>query len=164
MDKRIYCVVAETVQHPLDYSVKSFPLAAPTTRTIVQPPGRLAAQVAHVVSLTRLNMVIDRFKTDYMATPGAVDVDVVLSFLQRQTPPYTTIVLVARDSYELYHVEHLLNGKLNYHTFYDTDQPDYGSKNSIVSTALATEPTTKEEVEGILDYLPLWSPKCDPGK
>jgi hypothetical protein len=44
------------------------------------------------------------------------------------------------------------------HEFRDTEQPDYGSLDVEVRTAIATEPVSPDMVVGILDYLPLWRP------
>jgi len=99
---------------------------------IVQPPGRQIAQVAHVVSKLRFSMQNEdsRFK------------------------PITTIVLQARDSNELAHVQMLLlKNKHKVSAFFDTNEPVYGFE--LVMTAIAVY-TSKEKTVGILDYLPLW--------
>ena len=146
-EKRIYCVVAHTVQ-PLEYETgRSFPLQnVPAT---VQPPGRQIAQACHAVSLLRL----------FMAVKQPQPVELI---------PITTIILQARDTFELVHIQSLLNERriFNY-AFYDHDQPDYGSIDTLaqspgdvgaghVFTALATEPIDADQACTILDYLPLW--------
>jgi hypothetical protein len=70
-EKIIYVVVAETVQHPLTTTIIGNHLVRlDTTRTIVQIPGRLAAQ-AHTVriyvwskKLLRLRKVKDGTKSN----------------------------------------------------------------------------------------------------
>jgi len=69
-EKRIYVVVAETVDTP--------------NGVAVQPCGRIAAQCAHVVS----QMQVFRH---HLAAPEVVDIYGLLK-------PSTTIVLAARDS------------------------------------------------------------------
>lgn len=139
-NKRIYCVVAHTVQ-PLiieddkpKHDVPSF----------VQPAGRQIAQACHAVSLMRLRMV------GLKGLPVRV-IDAL---------PITTIILQARDTFELVHIQKLLNDKgyVNY-AFHDSDQPDYGDVLARIFTALATEPMTENQAVGILDYLPLWTPE-----
>jgi hypothetical protein len=68
--------------------------------------------------------------------------------------PITTIVLGARDSFELNHVYGLLTAaKIPPFRFQDENEEAYGK--GLVYTALATMPVTPEQVVGILDYLPL---------
>jgi hypothetical protein len=157
-EKRIFCVVANTVQAPLDVVVVTNPLCkwsyeklliTEDTKTIQQPAGRLIAQAAHVVSKVRVFM--ERGKPASLAMKFTVE-------------PITTIILAARDSFELNHVWGLLHhAKIKTHAFIDSQQPDYGFDadhlpSFEVRTAIATEPVFPEEVLGILDYLPLWKP------
>ncbi len=171
-EKIIYCVVAETVQHPLgteDYSfvfqgrtmLRTAPARIEETRTIVQVPGRLAAQAAHVVSKMRYNLLTHEVEaamvktlTNHKRRLHTYDALTIAPF-----QPITTIILGARDSFELQHVYGLLRdvgGVLTY-KFNDTNPAVYGEGE--VTTAIATVPVYKAEVVGILDYLPLWSPK-----
>jgi hypothetical protein len=180
-EKIIYCVVAETVQHPL--SVEEYSIALPPepypvllrtalvrieeTRTIVQVPGRLAAQAAHVVSKMRYTQLAHEVEAATVKTLTnrrrhlhTYDAPIVSPF-----QPITTIILGARDSFELEHVYRLLRdvaGILTY-KFNDTNPAVYGEGE--VTTAIATVPVLKAETIGILDYLPLWTPEqCQIGR
>lgn len=130
--KRIYVVVAETVDTP--------------NGVVVQPCGRAMAQACHVVSKMQIQQRIDwHHKYDQM-----------VHFL---SPPEecTTIILTARDSKELEHVNQLLMWRdVRRHTFSDTNDAVYG-ENLRVMTAICTNPVLPADVYGILDYLPLWS-------
>jgi len=175
-NRRIYAVVAETVLHPLDkvevpenllfnnksvigpgskfYALKS----NEDTRRIYQVPGRMAAQAAHAVSKVRHFMIrnevlrADRVARRLKSKEHWFKSDMLFFF------PITTIILSCRDSYELHHIKNLLDYKTDvlFQTFKDTNPPVYGEGE--VLTALATMPTTPEQVMGILDYLPLWTP------
>ncbi len=158
-EKRIYCVVANTVQAPLDRVTVRSKFAeeklVPTgeTKTTLQPAGRLMAQQGHVVSKVRDIMLKQHVKKIW----NTLCADSLL--WDWYCDPITTINLAVRDSFELNHVFQLLNvAGIAVHDFYDTDQPDYGSADLEVRTAIATEPVTAVEVLGILDYLPLWKP------
>jgi hypothetical protein len=128
-EKRIYVVVAETVKAD-----------AAHTLTVVQPAGRIAAQVAHVVSKMRVAM-------------------------QAKYEPITTIILSVPDSSGLKHIDHVLAmSDLAYETFWDTNEeygkgfsPDYQILSAM--TALCTYPIDPTRREGLLDHLPLWTPK-----
>jgi len=168
-EKRIYCIVAQTVQAPLDETnvrnaitrqIVSKLSSVEGTRTIVQPAGRLIAQAAHVVSKTRLQMLVNEMLYKSPTLPrGKSTVDKLKAFDFQPFQPVTTIVLSARDSFELNHVLNLHNSaKVPTHAFYDSNQPDYGDLLREVMTAIATEPVTPGDVVGILDYLPLWKP------
>lgn len=163
--RRIYVVVAKTVQVPLVYedtynsTTKKFletPKRTEDTKTVVQPAGRLMAQTAHVVSKTRMAMMADMLYS--VAKAGKKN---PLTWEQTtEFTPITTIILAARDSFELSHVYNLLSSaEVPVHHFMDTEQPDYGNLNTAVVTAIATEPVQASSVVGILDYLPLWSPE-----
>jgi hypothetical protein len=175
-NRRIYAVVAESVLHPLTkvevpenllFNNKtvigprqSFYTLKPTedTRRIHQVPGRIAAQAAHAVSKVRHYMIRDEvFRADRVArklksSEHWFKSDMLFFF------PITTIILSCRDSYELNHIKNLLYYKTDvlFKTFKDTNPEVYGAGE--VLTALATMPTTPEQVMGILDYLPLWTP------
>lgn len=145
--KRIYCVVATTVQNPFLFGSKS-------SATIVQPLGRQVAQAAHVVSKVRFIMLRKAF---IKLLKGRSIAALRLAISTLLFTPVTTIILEARDSYELKHVFNLLEkNNIPVYDFFDTEQPDYGSPEDSVRTAIATEPVEPEAVKGILDYLPLW--------
>jgi hypothetical protein len=163
--KRIYCVVADSVQHPLESISAPFRERFPMnvtykrnaeTRSVQQPAGRLAAQAAHVVSKVRHNMLKDEIVRATRAAKGKNEVwyrGHVLHF-----EPVTTIILAAADSLELHHVRGLLAGaQIKYEVFYDENPDAYGR--GVVMTAVATVPVFPDEVYGILDYLPLWKPR-----
>ena len=159
MESRIYCVVAQTVQAPLKLELEKKQVRVTSvkdTKTIVQPAGRLIAQAAHVVSKTRVLMLIDTL-AGMLQRPT---LKTIKAFTSAYTfKPVTTIILSARDSYELYHVLNLLHkAGVGVQEFYDFNQPDYGNPEWEVMTAIATEPVNPEKVVGILDYLPLWKP------
>ena len=162
--KRIYCVVANTVQAPLnEVSVANLKtnrtvtklLFLPETKTTFQPAGRLMAQGEHAVSKTRDWMLKQIIMDNLDAIRKSKEFELGFSILE----PVTTINLGCRDSYELLHIyETLKFSGINVYDFHDTDQPDYGSADLRVRTAIATEPVFPDEVAGILDYLPLWKP------
>ena len=103
-----------------------------SNRTVSQPNGRQAAQACHAVSQLR----------HYMVGAG-----------KSLFEPITTIILQARDRKELNHVLGLIQKKKIFHQiFFDTNEDAYGA--GPVFTALACL-TTKKQIEGILDYLPL---------
>lgn len=107
-------------------------------RMVKQPVGRQVAQAVHVVSKLRV-----------YETVMAARKDDPLVWI-----PCTTIILSARDSKEMGHVWELLKRKkINVAYFGDTNL-EYGAMSPI--TAICTEPVLKKQVEGILDYLPLW--------
>lgn len=108
------------------------------SRQVVQPPGRQIAQACHVVSKLR--------QAEYIKGKAWYEL-----FM-----PITTIILQARDSAELRHVQTLLlsKRKLDAPTvFFDTNEPVYGPGE--VMTAIAILATKKQTI-GILDYLPMW--------
>jgi Peptidyl-tRNA hydrolase PTH2 len=105
---------------------------------VKQPLGRQAAQAAHVVSKMRVYEAAKQSKADGSVTWRS----------------YTTIILSARDANEMGHVWTLLSKKkIAVQHFSDTN-PEYGTASLV--TAICTWPVTKKQVEGILDYLPLW--------
>jgi hypothetical protein len=124
-EQRIYAVIAGTVQIPA------------SRRSVIQPPGRQIAQACHAVSKLRFDSC-----SELVPHPGYFT-------------PVTTIILQARDSAELSHVQTLLlKKKLTLDVFFDTNDSAYGPDVS-VATALAVF-ATKKQIENILDYLPLW--------
>ena len=145
MLKRIYVVVAETVDTPL------------TETTVVQIPGRMAAQAVHAASRMRMyRLLIEGSKLFKRNKGDYADVEAAMTDLAGEA--ITTIILSARDSRELEHVRRLLaKAKIKYATFEDTNDAVYGP--GAVVTALATVPVLPNKVNGILDYLPLWTPR-----
>lgn len=175
--KRIYVVVAESVLHPLVYEPIqenlllnnksvigpaqpfSVPKTTEDTRLIRQVPGRMAAQAAHAVSKVRhfmLRSEVLRANRVMQKTKGKKELWFKSDMLFFH--PITTIILSCRDSFELHHVKTLLRKYVaaNFEVFKDTNPDVYGVGE--VSTALATHPVTPDQVAGILDYLPLWTP------
>lgn len=128
---RIYVAVAGTVQVPADRP----------RRSVIQPAGRQIAQACHVVSNLR--------HAGYLMTPVSHQI------FPQNFEPITTIILQARDSAELRHVQTLLlKKKLRAVPFFDTNPDAYGAGETVM-TAVAVL-ATKQQVENILDYLPLW--------
>lgn len=168
-EKRIYCVVAQKVQAPLNEErvyTSNFggkdvlkPIPTEDMETIKQPPGRIVAQHGHAVSMVREAMLKKQIFDCFKLKQPQRDTALRLA-LKAEFEPITTIVLSVHNSFELYHVLGLLElAGIPTHSFYDTDQPDYGDPDYRVMTAVATEPIDPEETTGVLDYLPLWKPK-----
>src|SRR5579859_7737129 len=120
------------------YAIVAASIEGQDGRKVVQPIGRQVAQVAHVVSKLRWHEAL---------TPPSVPV----------WYPITTIILQARDANELQHVYALLRKKKIIPTTFADTNPEYGSGSYI--TAICTPPVFRTQVEGILDYLPLWGAK-----
>lgn len=137
-EKRIYVIIAETVQTALvkelsqDLPARDIVLPSMDTKTIVQPKGRIAAQCAHVVSQMRFN-------SDASVGRGI----------------YTTIILSVPDSFQLQFRQFLLeqNGVTVY-AFFDANE-EYGQIG--IKTAICTPLIEREEAGYALDYLNLWS-------
>jgi hypothetical protein len=127
-EKRIYVVVAATIQVPLYPNTDRV-----GTRTVVQPAGRQIAQACHATNILRL-MLTERVS------------------LKQAFADTTTIILQARDSAEMLHVYELLDNKFKPVLFGD-ENPEYGPGRHVTSLAVLA---TKTQVCGILDYLPLW--------
>jgi hypothetical protein len=128
-EQKIYVIVAGTVQ-------------TPSRRTVIQPPGRQIAQACHVVSKLRHSMIKYDFDHKYHTWD-------VTTF-----EPVTTIILQARDTSELWHVRNLLfKRKLGPLMFADTNLEAYGPGDIVTAVAVLA---TKKQIEGVLDYLPLW--------
>jgi hypothetical protein len=129
-EKRIYVIVAETVQaeHWTGRSISE-----------KQPAGRIAAQVGHAVGKMRAARA-HSFKELYT--------------------PITTIVLAARNSSELQNMRNVLHlGGVHAYTFFDQNV-DYGydglGKVNEVLTAICTDPIDPDKRLGLIDHLPLW--------
>jgi hypothetical protein len=167
--KRIYCVVADTVQTHLDttgkvgranmWPPKQTIRRTEETRSVQQPAGRLIAQAAHVVSKVRHNMLKAEYVRAQQIAYKNESNQVWMLGQKLHFQPVTTIILSARDSMELYHVKNLLkNAQIPYQSFYDDNDFAYGEGEKVL-TAIATEPVDPVDVQGILDYLHLWKPR-----
>jgi hypothetical protein len=134
-EKRIYCVVAASIQVPQDGLGNTQPKMARSkkTRTVLQPHGRQIAQACHVVSKLR-------WAHHLTFHPGKFSL-------------MTTIILQARDSAELGHVFSLLNKKKLMPTIFSDENPEYGQGSWPTAVAVLA---SKKQIADILDYLPLW--------
>jgi hypothetical protein len=133
-EKRIYVIVAETVQTTTG-SFRDF-------RSVKQPIGRIGAQIGHVVGKMRASRA-HRLKESYT--------------------PITTIVLAARDSAELRNMGTVLSlGSIRCYLFFDSNE-EYGRTAAgdinEVLTAICTDPIHPDLRLGLIDHLPLWSGK-----
>lgn len=133
-ESRIYVVVAETIQVPVTLFSCEPPL-----RTVLQPAGRQIAQACHVVSKLRFH-----------------NLTVFDKLVPNEFTPITTIILQARDSDELNHVYRLLNRKRLNPVMFSDNNLEYGPGSW--PTAIAVYADNKQ-VDGVLDYLPLWGSK-----
>jgi hypothetical protein len=165
---RIFVVVAETVQHPLEerrvdflmHDASHLQLARfqlvpnQETRTIVQPAGRQFAQGFHVARKLGYDM-LRRVVLSHMQAPGIKRR--LKEHLETHEFPVelTTIVKTCRDSYELHHVQRLCDLRgIHTYNFQDRNPEVYGEGR--VTTAMCTEPIDPTFVMEVLDYLPLW--------
>jgi hypothetical protein len=165
--KRIFCIIADTVQHPLDEVeipfTRTYPLSKTYkrnafTRTIEQVSGRALTQGEHVVSKVRHMMLKEEIHRATETAAKNRSKEVWYLGQRLMCFPITTINLSARDSYELYHIRGLLLAAgIKYETFFDENPPVYGEGR--VLTAVATHPVSPDAVVGITDYLPLWKPR-----
>lgn len=115
-EKRIFVVVATHVDGAHGWHIH-------------QPVGRIAAQVAHVVSQMRISLA-----------------------KQHGDQPITTVVLSVPHSSALDHVNRTLRER-NFRTFeFEDENDEYYTGTSL--TAICTEPTTARPI--ILQRLPLW--------
>jgi hypothetical protein len=165
--KKIYVVVAETV-------TGVFPEGeGQVKKSVYQPYGRRVAQVAHVVSKVRFDIMTHELRLILHNVPGLrgyfqdgvlpalirftkIAVRSLLHLSSAKFEPITTIVLSCRDSQELEHVKGLMHYHgVSFSDFHDSGQPDYGSTELEVLTAIATWPVEEIKVIGITDYLPL---------
>src|SRR5271169_1752416 len=136
-EKRIYAVVAEKV-------------STPTKGEVIQIPGRMAAQAVHAVSRMKMHFLLE--KTNHFRKT----ITAMLEAKKMADESITTIILSCRDTKELLHVVDLLGkAKISTSVFCDHNEEVYGPTTTGIYTALATVPVTKEQVVGILDYLPL---------
>src|ERR1700676_3595582 len=130
-DHKIYVAVAATIQVPVVAGSHKPPLL-----TVVQPIGRQVAQACHVVSQLRNGMNPPELKLGFQ--------------------PITTIILQARDSAEMGHIYRLLFKKRLQPEIFSDDNPEYGPGSWPTAVAVFA---TKKQIEGVLDYLPLWGAK-----
>ena len=150
MERRIYAVCAETVD-------------TPTRRGVVQIPGRMSAQFSHATSKMKMHRMLSLVEKEVnsgrdMTGPNG-DLAPILETMEKiADEKITTINLSCRDSKELGHVMGLLHdARIKWHGFWDENPEVYGP--GAVLTAIATYPVKPSQVEGILDYLPLWDPE-----
>lgn len=133
---RIYVVTTETVQ-------------TPEKGTVEQGYGRMAAQAGHAVSRMKMHLIVDAVKYG-KSKPDIPGLKVLADTAT------TLIIKSCRDSLELQHVIFLLEkAGIRYFDFKDENRLAYGEGKFI--TALSTLPMPPEEVEGVLDYLPLFA-------
>jgi hypothetical protein len=140
---RTYTVIPATVQVPrvsMLHNNKVIPDYTMGTKTVVQPLGRQMQQGQHVMGRYMWETA-DRLARGTVGHPWG---------------PCTGITLMCRDSAELRHVTFLLlKKKIHVTPFEDENEGAYGKGIQVV-TAICTEPVYKDQVAGILDYLPLW--------
>lgn len=171
-DRRIYVVVANSVQIPVGLELvdgHEMLSRIPNAVSVKQVAGRAAMQVGHAKALVHLKMA-ERVLVPFLAGKYRIsekeDRDIYLSKLwDIIAKPVTSIMLAARDSFELHHVYRLLDQRLSgrVYPFYDENREVYGVKEDgsphRVMTAIATEPILFVKTGGILDYLDLWRPE-----
>lgn len=165
-EKRIYVVVANTVQHPLQRGERGWSRIPRDTRDIVQPAGRQIAQACHAVRRMGHSMVIRAVLglfTNWKRGHHLSHLRSAISF-KINYEPITTIVLSCRDSFELEHVYNLLRDQVGVEAFkFNDTNPDAYGEGEVV-TAFATVPVESYKMVGVLDYLPLWSPEVTENK
>jgi len=157
-EPRIYVLVAETVQSPVQIQFGELK-PAPDTKSVTQPKGRIAAQVGHVVSRMRACRLTDMYSAWAEAGTRSKNMKHLeklrSDMITESLAAYTTLIFGVQNSYEL-NFRHRLLDKigLQVYSFYDENE-EYGD--IPVCTAICTEPTTRAKVSPALDYLPLWS-------
>ena len=157
-EKRIYVIVAETVQNPLamKYIGDKHFIMVPTdeTKTIVQPVGRIGAQIGHVTSKMRMHHMLSALGRAVAKSKGHDITPAIEEAKVMADEGITTIVLSVPDSYSLEFRHHLLRkAGIKTQMFYDQND-EYGM--GVVKTAICTEPIEREKLNGITDYLKLW--------
>jgi hypothetical protein len=152
-EKRIYVVVAETVDTP--------------NGVVNQPCGRIAAQCAHVVSkmqvhrITAMNSQRSWLRVVLEAIAHLVQLLISMKPAGHKLQPCTTIVLAARDLRELNHVKALLAEFGHEHFTFEDSNPEVYGDGVEVMTAVCTLPVFASEMTLILGYLHLWSHGTD---
>lgn len=163
-EKRIYVIIAETVQHPLvpgtivtgsQHRTILKPISE--TRTIVQPKGRLGIQIGHVVSKMRMERLVYEL-TAYRIPRGITAKELNLAHGNQgrrlASEAITSIALAVPDSFQLEFRERLIRKTgVGVYTFYDKN-PEYGRGS--VKTAICTEPIERHKLRDALDYIELW--------
>jgi hypothetical protein len=156
-EKRIYVIVPETVQHPLSlggHVGHTVIVPRHDTITIVQPKGRIAAQVGHVTSRMRMRRMVEEVAKSERTRRRKLWVPCLEKLYGMAEEPITTIVLAVPDSYQLEFRQGLLEkAKIPVWVFFDMNE-EYGPGS--VKTAICTEPVEREKLYGIIDYLELW--------
>lgn len=139
-EKIIYAVAAETIW-------------TPAKGVVVQIPGRMSAQLGHALSRMRMHRLA-AYATS--GRPSGYPAIFKKQLHQMADEAITTIHLSCRDAKELFHVRDLLAArKIKFSEFEDRNLEVYGPGQFV--TALATYPVLKRQVQGILDYLPLFA-------
>lgn len=140
-EKRIYVVVAETVD-------------TPEKGAVVQIPGRMAAQGGHALSRMKMRRMVRAIsKTPLKAVAFRPALE------KMADEKITTIWLSCRDSNELQHIADNLNRVgVKWHDFEDENDEIYGTGYH-PRTALATVPVNPDKLISVTNYLPLWKPE-----
>ncbi len=175
-DRRIYVVVANTVQVPVGLEMTDgheILFRVPDAVSIKQIAGRAAMQNGHAKALVHLMMakraleplLQGKYELPKDGNEDPTREEYLDDMWNAIMTPITSIMLAARDSFELHHVYRLLEQRLGgrVYPFYDENKDVYGVKEdgslNRVMTAIATEPIPFVKTGGILDYLPLWKPE-----
>ena len=118
---------------------------------MIQIPGRMAAQAIHAVSRMKMHFLLE--KTNHFRKT----INAMMEAKRVADESITTILLSCRDTKELLHVVELLaKARISACVFCDHNEEVYGPAPATgIYTAVSTVPVTKEQVVGILDYLPL---------
>jgi peptidyl-tRNA hydrolase len=148
-EKRIYVVVAETVDAPIG--------------VVTQVCGRIAAQCAHVVSKMQVHRVssldLQKVRLQLALEAIATLVELCTSIKLKRThelEPCTTIVLAVKDSRELAHIAALLTEFGHQRFEFIDSNPDVYGDGGAIRTAVCTLPVYKAEVELIFGGLHCW--------
>ena len=152
--------MAETVQNPLETkNIGPWFLLKPTleTRTIVQPVGRIGAQIGHVTSKMRMARMFSvavkaaQSKAGLRKKPMALWVDDLEPLVDESI---TTIILAVPDSFQLEFRRSMISrAGVGVYEFLDTNL-EYGPGR--VRTAICTAPVVPSKLHGATDYLELW--------
>jgi peptidyl-tRNA hydrolase len=120
----------------------------------VMEPGRMMAQVGHAVSRLKIFDALDRAGANSGNDPNNQQ---LWQWLNAYLKTGVTVInLYARDEKELYHIASLADtAGLRWVDFRDDNDDIYG-KGMFPTTAVAIGPTTKEQIIGICDYIPLY--------
>lgn len=136
---RIVVAVADCLQYKIDGDDREYWMEG----------GRQMAQACHAVSALKLRYIEEAIR--YRA-----ETDCLKLVIQMMENPITTIVVRARDTRELLHINHLAEQEERLHfMFADDNKRVYGTDERIPS-AIAVGPLMPQQFTGITDYLPLW--------